>query len=179
MALIFLQVILQTRPSLLLSCHVLKFLFRISDRKGFLFRFDVNPTIPKVWLKAGFLPSDLNKARFKRTRLLAVKSVCQASAEILVLCPSCVPGFSRTRHDRPVKKAIVDLRIRLKGKSKQTSGNSFEPRNPGQNKELGAASQTLLTESETQAKLNWLRGHSRFNYSDTCWSVLKLFSMTV
>ena len=78
----------------------------------------MNPTIPKVWLKAGFLPSDLNKARFKR--LLAVKSVCQASAEILVLCPSCVPGFSRTRHDRPVKKAIADLPIRLKGKSKQT-----------------------------------------------------------
>ena len=31
----------------------------------------------------------------------------------------------KTRHDWPLKKAIVDLPIRLKGNSKRTSGNSF------------------------------------------------------
>ena len=135
----------------------------------------MNPTIPKVWLKAGFLPSDLNKARFKR--LLAVKSVCKPAPKFLFCAPSCVPGFSRTRHDRPVIKAIADLPIRLKENPNRLPVIRLSPGT--QNKELGAASQTLLTESETQAKLNWLRGHSRFNYSDTCWSVLKLFSMTV
>ena len=31
------------------------------------------------------------------------------------------------RHDWPVKKAIVDLPIRMKGSSKRTSGNSSSP----------------------------------------------------
>ena len=149
--------------------------FRISDRKGYLFRFDVNPTIPKVWLKAGFLPSDLNRARFKR--LLAVKSVCKPAPKSLFCAPALYRGF-RERvmigllkrplpicesdwRENPNRLAVIRLSLGT------------------QNKELGAASQTLLTGSETQAKLNWLRGHSRFNYSDTCWSVLKLFSMTV
>ena len=46
-----------------------------------------------------------------------------------------------TRHDWPVKKAIVDLPIRLKG----SSGNSLSPLG-AKNKDIGAASQTLLTE---------------------------------
>ena len=32
-----------------------------------------------------------------------------------------------TRHDWPVKNAIVDLPIRLKGNSKRSSGNSLSP----------------------------------------------------
>ena len=32
-----------------------------------------------------------------------------------------------TRHDWPVKRAIVDLPIRMKGNSKRTSSNSFSP----------------------------------------------------
>ena len=46
-----------------------------------------------------------------------------------------------TPHDWPVKKAIVDLPIRLK----VNSGNSLSPLE-AQNKDLDAASQTLLTE---------------------------------
>ena len=49
-----------------------------------------------------------------------------------------------TRPDWPVKKAIVDLPIRLKGNSKRTSGNSLSPLE-AHNKDLGTASQTLLT----------------------------------
>ena len=45
-----------------------------------------------------------------------------------------------------VKKAIVDLPIRLKGNSKRNSGNSLSPLE-AQNKDLGTASQTLLTDS--------------------------------
>ena len=36
----------------------------------------------------------------------------------------------RACHDWPVKKAIVDLPIRLKGNSKHTSGNSLSPLGP-------------------------------------------------
>ena len=43
-----------------------------------------------------------------------------------------------------LKKAIVDLPIRLKGNSKRTSGNSLSPLG-AQNKDIGAASQTILT----------------------------------
>ena len=51
-----------------------------------------------------------------------------------------------------LKKAIVDLPIKMKGNSKRTSGNSLSPLG-AQNKELGTASQTLLTE----VKLRGLR----------------------
>ena len=46
-----------------------------------------------------------------------------------------------TCHDWPVKKAFVDLPIRMKGNSKCTPSNSFVG---ADNKDLGAASQTLL-----------------------------------
>ena len=49
------------------------------------------------------------------------------------------------RHDWPVKKAIVDLPIGIKGNSKRTSVNLLSPLG-AQNKDLDAASQTLLTE---------------------------------
>ena len=44
----------------------------------------------------------------------------------------------------PLKKAIIDLPIRLKGNFKRTSGNLFNPLG-SHNKHLGAASQALLT----------------------------------
>ena len=52
-----------------------------------------------------------------------------------------------TRHDWPVKKAIVDLPIRMKGNSKRTSSNSLSPL-AAQNKmkNLSAALQMILTE---------------------------------
>ena len=50
-----------------------------------------------------------------------------------------------SRHDWPVKKAIVILRVRMKGFSKRTSDNSLSPLG-AQNEDIGAASQTLLTE---------------------------------
>ena len=46
-----------------------------------------------------------------------------------------------THHDWPVEKTIVVFPIKMKENSKRTSGNAL-----GQNKDLGAASQTLLTE---------------------------------
>ena len=49
------------------------------------------------------------------------------------------------RHDWPAKKAFVDLPIKMKGNSKRTSGNSLSPLG-AQNKDIGAASRTLLTE---------------------------------
>ena len=47
-----------------------------------------------------------------------------------------------TRQDWPVKKAIVDLLIKLKGNSKRSSGISLSLLGP-KNKDLGAASHTL------------------------------------
>ena len=49
-----------------------------------------------------------------------------------------------TCHDWPVKKAIVDLLMRLKGNSEFISGNSLSPLG-ARNKDFGAASQALLT----------------------------------
>ena len=51
---------------------------------------------------------------------------------------------STTHHDWPVKRAIVDLPIRLKGNWKPTSGNLLSLLR-AQNKDLGTASQMLLT----------------------------------
>ena len=50
-----------------------------------------------------------------------------------------------TRHDWPVKKDMLDLPIRMKGNSKRIFGDSLSQLE-AQNKYLGAASQTLLTE---------------------------------
>ena len=47
-------------------------------------------------------------------------------------------------HDWPVKKAIVNLPIRLKGNLTHISGNSLSPMG-AQNKDIGTASQTFLT----------------------------------
>ena len=50
-----------------------------------------------------------------------------------------------TRHDWPVKKAIVDLPIRMKRNSKRISGNKLSPLS-AKDKGIGATSQNLLTE---------------------------------
>ena len=50
-----------------------------------------------------------------------------------------------TCHDWPFEKDIVDLPIRMKGTFKRTSSNSLSPLG-GQKKDIGAASQTILTE---------------------------------
>ena len=49
-----------------------------------------------------------------------------------------------THHDSPIKKAIVDLPIRLKGNWKPTSGNLLSLLG-AQSKDLSTASQMLLT----------------------------------
>ena len=54
-------------------------------------------------------------------------------------------------HDWPVKKAIVNLPIRLKGNSKHISGNLLSSLG-AQNKDFGAASQMLLTGVKQGAK---------------------------
>ena len=50
-----------------------------------------------------------------------------------------------TRHDWPVKKAIVDLPIRMKRNSKRISGNKLSLLS-AKDKGIGATSQNLLTE---------------------------------
>ena len=52
-----------------------------------------------------------------------------------------------TRHDWPVKNAMVDLPIKMKENSKRSYGNSLSPLEP-QNKDIGAALQTLIIEIE-------------------------------
>ena len=70
------------------------------------------------------------------------------------------------RHDWPDKKAISDLPIKMKGNSKLTSGNSLSPLE-AQNKDIGAASQTLLgtfrLEDEKDYEYEiWFKVFSRF-----------------
>ena len=48
------------------------------------------------------------------------------------------------RYDWPVKKAIVDFRIRLKRNSKHISSNSLTPPR-AQNKDIGVDSKTYVT----------------------------------
>ena len=66
------------------------------------------------------------------------------SAKILVLGPWPVYEDLSMRHDWPVKNAIINLQIRMKGNLKRTSSNSLNP-SGAQNRDLGAASQMLLT----------------------------------
>ena len=70
----------------------------------------------------------------------------QNSAKILVLTPP-IPVYQHLsmQHDCPVKKAIVDLPIKMKGNWKYISSNLLSLRG-AQNKDIGAALQRLLTE---------------------------------
>jgi len=49
-----------------------------------------------------------------------------------MLVPQSLPVYQNlsTHHDWPVKKAIVNLPIRLKGNSRRTSGNCLSPLGP-------------------------------------------------
>ena len=58
--------------------------------------------------------------------------------------PPVYQDFS-TRHDWPVKKAITDLPISMKGNLKHTSGNLLSPLG-AQNKDLKAPLQTIPAE---------------------------------
>ena len=51
-----------------------------------------------------------------------VKSVCESARKSLFWAPPLYQDLS-TRHDWSVKKAIVDLPIRMKENSKRASGN--------------------------------------------------------
>ena len=53
-------------------------------------------------------------------------------------------GLQHTYHDGPVKKAIVNLPIRLKGNSKRISGNSLSPLG-AEIEDIGAVSHTFQT----------------------------------
>ena len=64
-----------------------------------------------------------------------------------------------SHHDWPVKKAIVDLPVNVKGNLQATSGNSLSPL-AAQNQELGAASQTLLTEFKSRGGDSHMKGVS-------------------
>ena len=71
-----------------------------------------------------------------------VKSVGETASKFRALSVYQDVG---TRNDRPVKKATVDLPIKMMGNSKRFSGNSGSPLG-AQNKDIGSSSQTLLTE---------------------------------
>ena len=73
-----------------------------------------------------------------------VKSVYETASKSLFWTLLVYQDLS-TRHDRPVKKATVDLPIKMMGNSKCFSGNSWSPLGT-QNKDIGSSSQTLLTE---------------------------------
>ena len=63
------------------------------------------------------------------------------------------------RHDWPVKNAIVDLPIRVKGNSKHSSGNSLSLLR-AQNKDLGISLQTILT--RVKLRLRCMRSATSF-----------------
>ena len=73
-----------------------------------------------------------------------VKSFCETASKSEFWAISVYQDVS-TRHDGPVKKATVDLPIKMMGNSKRFSGNSWSPLG-AQNKDIGSSSQTLLTE---------------------------------
>ena len=77
-----------------------------------------------------------------------------------------------TRHDWPVKKDMLDLPIRMKGNSKRIFGDSLSPLE-AQNKYLGAASQTLLTEVKLRLRRRLhvtLHGKSHIGNVKVTWA---------
>ena len=71
-----------------------------------------------------------------------VKSVSEPALKSLFWAPSLYQDLTMCHH-WPVKKAIVDLPIRLKGNSNLRYGNSLSLMGP-QNKDLGTSLQILL-----------------------------------
>ena len=112
-------------------------------------------------------PRSYNVLPCEQTKQNFVKSVYETWPKSLFCPPPPHPPpvyqDLRTRHDWPLKKAIVDLPIRLKGNSKRTSGNSLSLL--GSHKtDLDATSQTLLTEVKLRlphAQANLLSGQDK------------------
>ena len=73
-----------------------------------------------------------------------IKPGCETGSKSLFWALSFYQDV-RTRHDWPVKKATVDLPIKMMGNSKRFSGNSLSPLG-AHNKDIGSSLQTLLTE---------------------------------
>ena len=73
---------------------------------------------------------------------LLIKSVCETAPKSCFWAPTRVFQDLSTCHDWPVNRAIINFPIRLKGNLKRISSNSLSPL--AQNKDMGAASQTLL-----------------------------------
>ena len=67
------------------------------------------------------------------------------------------------RHDWPVNKAIVDLPISLRGNSKGSVGNSSSLMG-APNKDIGAASQTLLIEVKISLGASYVLSSMAFWY---------------
>ena len=91
---------------------------------------------PKIRLHCRLAPQTKLNSGWVRLRNIA---------EILDLGPHLCTRNLITRHDWPVKKAIVDLQIKTKGNSRRDSRNWLSPLG-AQNKDISAASQTLLTQ---------------------------------
>ena len=86
-----------------------------------------------------------------------------------------------TRHDWPVKNNIVDLPIGLRENSKRISGNSLRPLG-AQNKDIGAASQTLRTrelEYVIVSRGDWLGNPENINVENNGAVVYVGSSLTV
>ena len=102
-----------------------------------------------VWSKTLLKNSTLHKMQNlvwteDESKLWLIPSAKQRRG--LFWVPPVYPDLS-TCHDWPVKNAIVPLPIRMNGNSKRTSGNSLNPLE-AQNKDLGTASRTILTEGK-------------------------------
>ena len=94
-----------------------------------------------------FFLSNIKKRKVK-VKVARPSLACEiAPPKSLFWDPTCQYKVLKRRYDWPVKKShcIVDLPIRMKGNSKCTSSNSLSPAG-AQNKDIGAALQTLLTE---------------------------------
>ena len=96
------------------------------------------------------LPTSL---RLRRNKTLLSPSTKQRRNPCSAPFPSPAPVYQdlRTRHDWPLKKAIVDLPIRLKGNSKHTCCKSLSLLG-SQNTDLVATAQTLLTEVKSRLR---------------------------
>ena len=78
--------------------------------------------------------------------LLGISAVSLSAKQPQKPCSRSPPVYQDLSmcHDWPVKKAIVDLPIRMKGNSKHSSGSLLSLLR-AQNKDLGTALQTTLT----------------------------------
>ena len=91
-------------------------------------------------------PTHLKSALFQYLLLAPQTDLSPSAEQRKNPCSGPSPVYQDliTRFDWPVNNAIVDLPIRLKGNLKRISVNSLSPLG-AQNKNIDAASQTLLT----------------------------------